>query len=165
MIAKTLIAAGLTVTLSVSAPAAVADQQPRSGCKDKTALMLKRAGFTGEKNRIAWAITWRESKHKNLNESSRWYTGALGLWQIQSSAHQGKPWWSRSAMLNPQRQSRLVYLHLSQRGTNWAHWGLNRNGTAMNTMYYGRWSSWQHHNWIWRPYQQGRALYPKACLR
>ena len=140
-------------------------EQPPEGCRDRTALMLWHAGFRGEKNRIAWAITWRESKHQNLDESSPWYSGALGIWQVQTSAHSSKPWWSRPAMLNPARQSKIVYKHMSRRGNNWQPWGLNRTGTGLDTTQYGGWSSWQHHNWIWAPYVQGRTLYPKKCAR
>lgn len=139
--------------------------RPPARCQDKTAQMLWRAGFRGERNRIAWAITWRESKHQNLDESSPWYSGALGIWQIQTSAHSGKTWWSRNAMLNPARQSRIVYKHMTNRGRTWQPWGLNRNGTGLDVTQYGGWSTWQHMNWIWYPYQQGRALYPKACAR
>lgn len=141
------------------------DNQPPEGCRDKTALMLWDAGFRGEQNRIAWAITWRESKHQNLDESSPWYSGALGIWQVQTSAHSSKPWWSRSAMLDPERQSRIVYRHMTGRGKTWQPWGLNRTGTGLDTTQYGGWSSWQHHNWIWAPYLQGRSLYPKKCAR
>lgn len=141
------------------------EPQPPEDCRDKTALMLWDAGFRGEQNRIAWAITWRESKHQNLDESSPWYSGALGLWQIQTSAHSSKPWWSRSAMLDPERQSRIVWRHMTDRGKTWQPWGLNRTGTGLDTTQYGGWSSWQHQNWIWAPYLQGRSLYPKKCAR
>ena len=67
--------------------------------------VLERAGFKGQSNRIAYAIVMRESRGQNLSESSPWYTGALGMWQIQTSAHSGKPWWSRSRMLTPRKQS------------------------------------------------------------
>lgn len=160
-----LIAAALTVTMSVSGPATVTDQQPPQGCKDKTAIMLWHAGFKGERNKISWAITWRESKHQNLDESSPWYSGALGMWQVQTSAHSSKSWWSRSAMLNPERQSRIVFKHMSNRGRNWTPWGLNATGTALDVSAYRGWSSWQHHNWIWAPYQTGRSLYPNKCAR
>ena len=159
----TLIAGALTVTMTVSPAAPRADQQPPSGCKDKTALMLWDAGFKGNKNRIAWAITWRESKHENLDESSRFYSGGLGMWQVQTSAHSGKSWWSRSAMLNPERQSRIVYKHMTNKGRYWTPWGLNSKGTAMDVSHYGGWNSWQHLHWIWLPYQEGLSLYPKRC--
>lgn len=139
--------------------------QPPAGCHDKTARMLHSVGFTGNRNRIAWAITWRESKHRNLDESSPWYTGALGMWQVQTSAHAGKPWWSRAAMLNPRSQSRIVYRHMSDRGRNWTPWGLNRDGTGMDTTQYGGWSSSQQWAWIWQPYQQALKLYPDRCAR
>ena len=141
------------------------EQQPPEGCRDRTALMLWHAGFRGETNRIAWSITWRESKHQNLDESSPWYTGALGIWQVQTSAHSPKPWWSRAAMLNPTRQSKIVYRYMSDRGRNWQPWGLNRAGTGLDTTQYGGWSTWQHQNWIWAPYAHARTIYPNRCAR
>ena len=142
-----------------------AKPQPPAACHDKVAVMLWEAGFRGEKNRIAWSITWRESKHRNLDESSPWYSGALGIWQIQTSAHSGNRWWSRSAMLNPERQSRIVYLHMSKRGTYWRPWGLTRNGLGMDTSHYSQWSSATQWAWIWQPYAYARSIYPKACAR
>ena len=158
-----LIAAGLTVTMTVSAPAPVTDQQPPTGCKNATAKMLWHAGFKGNRNRIAWAITYRESKHQNLDESSPWYTGALGMWQVQTSAHSGKAWWSRSAMLDPARQSRIVYKFMSGKGRDWSAWGLTGDGQGVDASQYGGWSDWQITNWIWVPYLQGLKLYPKRC--
>ena len=156
-------AAAITLMLTVSGP--TAKPQPPAGCKDNIALMLWDAGFTGERNLIAWAITYRESKHQNLDESSPWYTGALGMWQIQTSAHGGKGWWSRSAMLNPARQSRIVFTHMTNRGRSWTPWGLNSTGTGVDASQYGGWSDWQIANWIWAGYQTGRDLYPDKCAR
>jgi hypothetical protein len=156
-------ALAVTLALTVSGPSA--KPEPPERCRDNIALMLWDAGFRGERNKIAWAITWRESKHRNLDESSPWYSGALGMWQIQTSAHSGKPWWSRQDMVNPERQSRIVYLHMTNKGRNWSPWGLNTDGTGLDVSQYGGWSSWQHYHWIWAPYQQGRALYPDRCAR
>lgn len=156
-VAAAVVAAAFTLTPGVAA----AD---RPVCKDRMVRVLQQAGFTGWQIRHAWAITWRESKHKNLDERSPWNTGALGTWQVQTSAHRGKPWWSRAAMLNPQRQSRIVYLHMTKRGTYWRPWGLTRDGRLDPTHYRG-WSAWQHENWIMRPYREGLARYPKGCPR
>jgi hypothetical protein len=128
-------------------------------CKDRVVQILRDAGFKGHKTRMAWAIVMRESKGQNLDESSPWYTGALGFWQVQTSAHSGKSWWSRAAMLNPARQSRIVYLHLSERGRNWSHWGLTPQGT-LDARYYQGWSSWQHEAWIMAPFRKYYAAYP-----
>lgn len=136
--------------------------KPEWRCKDKAARILHEAGFRGNAHRIAWAITYRESKHQNLDESSPWYSGALGMWQIQTSAHAGKPWWSRAAMLDPLRQSKIVY-RWSDGGRNWQPWGLTRDGN-LDTTQYGGWSSWQHENWIMAPFRQGLALYPCKTL-
>lgn len=159
-----LMAAALTVTMTVSGPATVTEQQPK-GCKDKTALMLWHAGFKGERNKIAWAITWRESKHQNLDESSPWYTGALGMWQVQTSAHSSKSWWSRSAMLNPERQSRIVFKHMTNRGRNWSPWGITPDGNGIDPSAYSGWSAATQWALIWQPYQTGRSLYPGKCAR
>ena len=132
--------------------------QPWKCGNDWAAKILHKAGFTGKAHAQAWAITWRESKHENLSEGSPWYTGALGIWQIQTSAHAGKPWWSRSAMLDPVKQSRIVH-KWSKGGKYWQPWGLTANGTLDATQY-GGWSSWHHENWIMAPFRQGLALYP-----
>jgi hypothetical protein len=137
--------------------------QAPSACRDKVARMLWKAGFRGRANHIAWSITWRESHHRNLDESSPWYTGALGMWQIQTSAHSGKPWWSRSAMLDPLTQSRIVYRHMTNRGRTWTPWGLNPRGDAMDASQYAGWSSSQRSSWIWAPYIKAWNLYPQGC--
>lgn len=142
-----------------------AKPEPPAKCRDKVALMLWRAGFRGNKNAIAWAVTHRESKHQNLDESSPWYSGALGMWQIQTSAHSGNRWWSRAAMLNPERQSRIVYLYMTKRGTYWRPWGLTSNGNGLDPTHYAQWSSATQWAWIWQPYAHARSIYPAACAR
>lgn len=142
-----------------------AKPEPPAKCKDKTAVMLWDAGFRGHKNAVAWSITWRESKHRNLDESSPWYSGALGIWQVQTSAHSGRPWWSRSAMLNPRQQSRIVYLHMTQRGTYWRPWGLTPDGNRLDPSHYQSWGPALWDAWIMRPYLHARSIYPKECAR
>lgn len=142
-----------------------AKPEPPAKCKDKTAVMLWDAGFRGHKNAVAWSITWRESKHRNLDESSPWYSGALGIWQVQTSAHSGRPWWSRSAMLNPRQQSRIVYLHMTQRGTYWRPWGLTPDGNRLDPSHYQSWGPALWDAWIMRPYLHARSMYPKECAR
>lgn len=128
-------------------------------CQDTLAQVLHSAGFAGHAHQIAWAIVMRESKGQNLDESSPWYTGALGIWQIQTSAHSGKSWWSRANMLDPYTQSRIVYKYMTGKGTNWVPWGLNPDGT-LNATNYGGWSSWHHENWIMAPFRQYYSSYP-----
>lgn len=136
-----------------------AKPKPEWKCRDWAAKILHEAGFWGERHRQAWAITWRESKHQNLGPDSPWFSGALGLWQVQTSAHSGKSWWSYAAMMDPLTQSKIVYKHMSDKGRNWQPWGLTSDG-QLDTTQYGGWSSWQHLNWILYPYQKGYALYP-----
>lgn len=125
--------------------------------------VLKAAGFKGHPLRIAYAVVMRESKGQNLDESSRWYSGGLGWFQVQTSAHSGKWWWSRSAMLNPYQQSRIVYRHMTNRGKWWQPWGLTPNGRGVDATQYGGWSSWQIANWIWIPYERYYQSFPEKC--
>lgn len=127
--------------------------------------VLEKAGFTGNKLRIAYGIVMRESKGQNLAEDSPYFTGALGIWQIQTSAHSHNRWWSRAAMLNPYRQSRIVYLYMSDKGTYWRPWGLTSDGLGLDTTHYGSWSSWQHQNWIWIPYKRYYDDFPFRCVK
>lgn len=145
--------------------ATAARQAPEFDCPNRLARILHGAGFRGQSLRTAWAVAMRESHGQSLDESSPWYTGALGIWQIQTSAHSGKSWWSRSAMLNPERQSRIVFKRMSDRGRHWTPWGLNTTGTGIDASAYGGWSDWQIANWIWAGYQTGRSLYPNKCAR
>jgi hypothetical protein len=128
-------------------------------CNNRAANILYRAGFTGWSHKMAWAITYRESKHQNLDESSPWYSGALGMWQIQTSAHSGKPWWSRSAMLDPYTQSRIVYKYMTNKGKYWVPWGLNPDG-SLNPSQYGSWGPYLWEAWIMAPFRTGLSLYP-----
>ena len=134
-------------------------------CKDPLVNTLHEAGFRGHDVRAAYAIVMRESKGENLDESSPWYSGALGIFQIQTSAHAGKPWWSRSAMLHPPTQARIAYKYLSQKGTYWQHWGVREtaSGFVLDTTYYSGWSAWQHQNWIIGPFNQYWNAFPKKC--
>ena len=68
-------------------------------------------------------------------------------------------------MLNAERQSRIVYRHMTKRGTFWQPWGLNRSGTGMDTTQYANWSSATQWAWIWQPYAYARSIYPRACAR
>lgn len=155
----------MLVELAMMTAMAMPVQKPVQVCRNPIVTMLHDAGFRKHDLRAAWAVTWRESKHQNLSESSPWYTGALGMWQIQTSAHSGKHWWSRSAMLNPERQSRIAYKYLTSKATNWIHWGLGENNGKfyLDTSLYGGWSSSQHYSWIWAPFVQGWSLFPNKC--
>jgi hypothetical protein len=153
--------AALTLALTLTTGASNANA---STCRDPMVRVLEAAGFKGAQVRHAWAITWRESKHRNLDERSPYYTGALGVWQVQTSAWSRNRWWSRTAMLNPYTQSRIVYTHMTKRGTYWRPWGLTADG-KLDATHYRRWTAAQREAWIMRPYRQGLALYPKGCPR
>jgi len=147
-------------------PAPVQDsiQQARKAqkpwtCKNKAARVLHEAGFTGWAHKQAWAVTYRESKHQNLDESSPWYSGALGMWQIQTSAWSGQRWWSRSAMLDPLQQSRIAYRYMTKKGTYWQAWGLTADG-RLDATQYASWGPGLWEAWIMAPFRKGLALYP-----
>lgn len=131
-------------------------------CTDPVAPVLADAGFQGESLRIAWSVVMRESHGQNLDESSPWYSGALGWFQVQTSAHSSKRWWSREAMLTPARQSKIVYRHMTDRGRNWSAWGLTSDGQLDPSQYQG-WSSWQHQEWIVKPFRKFYAQFPDGC--
>ena len=139
---------------------AVAEADTDQSCR--VVKVLERAGFKGNSNRIAYAIVMRESRGKNLNEGSQWYTGALGWWQIQTSVWSNKSWWSRGSMLTPRKQSRIAYKHLTDRGRSWSHWGISRDGQRMDTTYYSGWSAAQQYAWIWEPYSGFYRAYPRC---
>jgi hypothetical protein len=125
--------------------------------------VLKSAGFKGHSLRVAYGIVMRESKGQNLAEDSPYFSGALGYWQVQTSAHSHNRWWSRAAMLNPLKQSRIVYRYMSKRGTYWRPWGLTPSGRGVDATQYAGWSSWQIANWIWIPYERYYQSFPQRC--
>lgn len=139
--------------------------KPAFDCRNRIARVLHGAGFRGQDLRTAWAVVMRESHGQSLDESSPWYSGALGIFQVQTSAHSSKPWWSRAAMLDPNRQARIVYRHMTNKGRNWSAWGLTRDG-RLDASQYGGWSSWQHEAWIMAPFRKYAAAFdrlPKGC--
>lgn len=148
----------------VTAPVAAATVRAYD-CPNRLARLLHGAGFEGQSLRTAWAVAMRESHGRSLDESSPWYTGALGIFQVQTSAHSGKGWWSRSAMLDPRRQARIVYRHMTNKGRDWSAWGLTRDG-RLDASQYGGWSSWQHEAWIMAPFRKYAAEFdrlPRGC--
>jgi hypothetical protein len=68
-------------------------------------------------------------------------------------------------MLDPKRQARIVFRHMTDGGRNWAAWGLTRDG-RLDASQYGGWSSWQHEAWIMAPFRKYAAAFdrlPKGC--
>lgn len=138
-----------------------------SKCNDKQAKILFEAGFNRPGMlRGAWAITWRESKHQSLDESSRYFTGALGTWQIQTSAWSGKSWWSRENMLDKRKQSEIVRKHFLNNGMhNWGY-GYSFNNDLWYEdagMYYSLWGSGLTYAWVIQPFNTGWSLFPRKC--
>ena len=136
-------------------------------CNDKQAKILFNAGFNRPGMlRGAWAITWRESKHQSLTESSPWYTGALGTWQIQTSAWSGKSWWSRDNMLDKKKQSEIVRKHFLKDGMhNWGYgYSFKKDSWYINAgMYYSLWGSGLTYSWVIVPFNTGWSLFPGKC--
>jgi hypothetical protein len=138
-----------------------------SNCNDKQAKILFKAGFNRPGMlRGAWAITWRESKHEALDESSLWYSGALGTWQIQTSAWSGRSWWSRDNMLDKEKQSEIVRKHFLNDGMhNWGYGYSFKNDSWYENagMYYSLWGSGLTYPWVIAPFNTGWSLFPKKC--
>jgi hypothetical protein len=136
-------------------------------CNDKQAKILFKAGFNRPGMlRGAWAITWRESKHQSLDESSRWFTGALGTWQIQTSAWSGRSWWSRDNMLDKRKQSEIVRKHFLKDGMhNWGYGYSFKNDSWYENagMYYSLWGSSRTYAWVIAPFNTGWSLFPGKC--
>jgi hypothetical protein len=136
-------------------------------CNDKQAKILFKAGFNRPGMlRGAWAITWRESKHQALDESSRYFTGALGTWQIQTSAWSGRSWWSRDNMLDKQTQSEIVRKHFLKDGMhNWGYGYSFKNDSWYENagMYYSLWGSSLTYAWVIAPFNTGWSLFPGKC--
>lgn len=136
-------------------------------CNDKQAIMLFKAGFNRPGMlRGAWAITWRESNHQSLGYDSRYFSGALGTWQIQTSAWSGKSWWSYENMMDKYTQSKIVRKHFLNGGMR--HWGY---GYSFKTdtwyedagMYYSLWGSSTTYAWVINPFNKAWANFPGKC--
>ena len=138
-----------------------------SKCDNKQAKILFKSGFNRPGMiRGAWAITWRESKHESLTEASRWYSGALGTWQIQTSAWSGQSWWSRDNMLDKKKQSEIVRKHFLNDGMhNWGYGYSFKNDSWHQDagMYYSLWGSSLTYSWVIAPFNTGWSLFPKKC--
>lgn len=136
-------------------------------CDNSQAKILFDAGFKRPGMlRGAWAITWRESKHQSLDESSRWFTGALGTWQIQTSAWSGRSWWSRDNMLDKRKQSEIVRKHFLKNGMhNWGYGYSFKNDSWYEDagMYYSLWGPSLTYAWVIQPFNTGWSLFPGKC--
>ena len=155
------------VALAVSPAAPVAAAKPLPPKCDEVAILFD-AGFDDRAtNRLMWSVAWRESHHESLDESSPWFSGALGWLQVQSSAHSGKPGWSRAAMLDRARQARFVFKQITNKGRNFEHYGvgLSKSGKPyMDTTIYSMWGSGQQYAWIWAPFIGAWYDYPVKCF-
>lgn len=138
-----------------------------SKCNNNQARILFKAGFNRPGMlRGAWAITWRESHHQALDESSPWYSGALGTWQIQTSAWSGRSWWSRSNMLDKYTQSKIVRKHFLKNGmNNWGYGYSFKNDSWYENagMYYSLWGSSLTYAWVIKPFNEGWSMFPGKC--
>ena len=136
-------------------------------CKDKQAKILFKAGFNRPGMlRGAWAITWRESNHGSPDENSPYYSGALGTWQIQTSAWSGRSWWSRSNMLDKEKQSEIVRKHFLKNGMrNWGYgYSFKKDAWYENAgMYYSLWGSGLTYAWVIKPFNEGWSMFPGKC--
>jgi len=150
-----LIVAGLAASVIV-APTVPA--KPAKPCKDRVVAWIKEAGFQGANVRVAWAIAQRES-NGNPGESS-WPD--LGLMQLNAPSWQGSKYWPAD-IYDPVQN--LTAVRKMVRDMGWQPWGLSvKHGkVSYDFSAYGMWSSWQHQNWIVKPFERYYAQFPKAC--
>ena len=127
-----------------------------------------RAGWkTPGQQELILGIGWRESNWRPLDESSPWYSGALGFAQIQTSAWSGQPWWSRANMLDIETQARIIKQHFFKKGLMW-HWGMGfskkKDDWYFNThLYNNLWGSALVQAWVIDPFLRGVNMVPKKC--
>lgn len=156
-----------------SAVAAVVDTRSSTPvvkpCKDRLVRLLRRAGFTGENVREAWAIAMRESNGQpRLGPGHPSFNGSdYGLFQWNQKSWGDKKWFDTTKLLNGLYNARLAY-RMSDGGDNWVHWGLTGAGETDITSYAGIWSPDQIYRWITEPYQRYVKQFdelPKACRK
>jgi hypothetical protein len=125
-------------------------------CQDPLVQLLYRTGWRGTQLRMAYAIAWRESNGK-AGVIGR---GGYGLFQLQASAHSGKPWWDWDRMLEAGYNAQAAYLLWKDNG--WRPWGLDKQGNLDPTEYRS-WSPAQQQRWIVEPFHKYLNQYDKHC--
>lgn len=128
-------------------------------CKDPVIAAIRDAGWKGSQQRVAYAVSWRESNHRptTVSASDDW-----GLFQLNRPTWQGTRYWPADPL---DATSNAKAAHRLWKDTSWRPWGLNASGTGVDMRDYN-WSSWQVDNWVWAPYVKGLHLYdrlPRAC--
>lgn len=131
---------------------------PRSEpvCSDPLVQLLHDTGWRGRDLAMAYAIAWRESNGKP-GVIGR---GGYGLFQLQASAHSGKPWWDSSRMLEGPYNAHAAYLLWQANG--WRPWGLTAAG-ELDPSEYRSWTPAQQEAWITAPFRKYLAQYQSLC--
>ena len=145
-------------------PAYVSTVEPRKAprsepdpvCADPLVRLLYETGWRGEDLAMAYAIAWRESNGRPEVIGK----GGYGLFQLQASAHQDKPWWDWSRMLEAGYNAHAAYLLWQETG--WRPWGLTSSG-QLDATEYRNWSPAQRQAWIIDPYRKYRQQYSSIC--
>lgn len=134
--------------------------KPAWTCKNRLARDLYSAGFTGYAHKQAWAVVMRESNGQNLIPGHPSFNGEdWGIWQINSGAWGGEPWFTYAAMSDPAKQSRIAYRILTKKGTYWRPWGLTADG-QLDATHYGSWGPDLWEAWIMEPFHRYLGQYP-----
>jgi hypothetical protein len=141
----------------------VASKGKNKICKDKLAVALFRAGFTGEAHRNAWAIAMRESRgHRGAISRTNDY----GLFQFNKATWGNQSWWNEKRLLKRLYNAKIAY-KISEGGRTWYPWGLSGKGKVRAQAYRNiGWSKAQVKSHIKRPYKQFYKKYlslPRSC--
>jgi hypothetical protein len=141
-----------------AAPVQAAPARAAAKCKDPIVPVLRAAGWTERRDlRNAYAISWRESNHQAHIVA----TGSYGLFQIQN-VWMGTRYWPSSPL---DLHSNAKAAHQMWKAYSWRPWGLNADGTAVDTRDY-TWSADRVQAWIWKPFLDGVARWkalPRSC--
>lgn len=123
-------------------------------CHNRLAVELSNAGWTGEDNRIAWAIVNRESNNKPAMISD---DGGYGLFQIQESVWSSHQWWDWDTVLT--REGNIGMARALWKRSGWSPWGLDKSGN-FDFSSYSAWPEGQRWSWIVEPYLRYYYKYP-----
>lgn len=145
---------------AVQVPVQARATEPAWTCKNRLARDLYTAGFTGYAHKQAWAVVMRESNGQNLIPGHPSFNGEdWGIWQINSGAWGGEPWFTYAAMSDPAKQSRIAYRILTKKGTYWRPWGLTADG-QLDPTHYVSWGPDLWDAWIMSPFRHYLSQYP-----
>jgi len=127
-------------------------------CGDPLVELLHATGWRGPQLRIAYAVVWRESNGRPDVVGD----GGYGLFQLQKSAHMGKPWWDDQRLMDDEYNAAAAFSLWKSNG--WRPWGLTADGD-LDRRDYLSWSDWEVEHWIMAPFRKYLDQYDTICER